>query len=395
MTDSQNMLINLLRKSLFDFNFEIPESVDWNCVYEEAAYQSVVAMAFDGTSGIPDIPAEIYKDFKDYTISVFLKNDSVLNEQKSLIKLLESNDVKYAVLKGTSAARLYNKPELRTLGDIDILVKKSDFESTKSLLMLNEYRLIDDGFNHFHCEFERNGVVVELHHEISEFPKTKLCDELRAELQKAVDSTVKADKSELGYEYSILSPLYQAVSLLLHMERHLRKSGLGIRQLMDWGTFINKHPDILADEYSIDFLKKYGLYRFAIVSKKAFEKYLLDNSIIDNGIDELFEIILKKGNFGVKRSEKQTYATYMISSDNKSPLKWFRYFKTRSMYSWELTKKHRWLSNFAFIVLPMRYLIRVIFGKRKMINYNELISESNSMSGIVKDLGVFKNDSEE
>ena len=395
MTDSQNMLINLLRKSLFDFNFEIPESVDWNCVYEEAAYQSVVAMAFDGTSGIPDIPAEIYKDFKDYTISVFLKNDAVLNEQKSLIKLLESNDVKYAVLKGTSAARLYNKPELRTLGDIDILVKKSDFESTKSLLMLNEYRLIDDGFNHFHCEFERNGVVVELHHEISEFPKTKLCDELRAELQKAVDSTVKADKSELGYEYSILSPLYQAVSLLLHMERHISKDGLGLRQLLDWGEFLRKNSEFLSEEKDISFLKKYGLYKFAVIGENIIKKYFYQQKVKDDIADSVFELAVKKGNFGVKRSEKQTYATYMISSDNKSPLKWFRYFKTRSIYSWELTKKHRWLSNFAFIVLPMRYLIRVIFGKRKMINYNELISESNSMSGIVKDLGVFKNDSEE
>lgn len=395
MTNSQYVLINLLKKSLFGFDFDISKEIDWRAVYNEAVFQSVVPLAFDGTAGIETIPEDVYKDFKDYTISVLLKNDCVVSEQKGVVKLLEENGFKYAVLKGTSVARLYNKPTLRTLGDIDILVKPDDYGSVKDLMISKGYSLTEEGFNHFHCAFEKNGVSVELHHEMSEFPKTPLCDELREELKKALDCTERTDESELGYSYSVLSPLYQAVSLLLHMERHLRKSGLGIRQLLDWGVFERTHSEMLSDTSNIVFLKKYGLYKFAVISKESFESYLTDTNIEDKYSNKLFELAFKKGNFGVKRSEEESYATYIISSDNKSPLKWFRYFKTRSIYSWEATKKHKWLSNFAFIVLPVRYLFRVIFGKRKMINYNKLISESDSMSGIVKDLGVFKNDSKE
>lgn len=391
MTDSQNMLINLLRKSLFDFNFEIPESVDWNCVYEEAAYQSVVAMAFDGTSGISDIPAEVYKNFKDYTISVFLKNDSVLNEQKSLIKLLESNDVKYAVLKGTSAARLYNKPELRTLGDIDILVKKSDFESTKSLLMLNEYRLIDDGFNHFHCEFERNGVVVELHHEISEFPNTKLCDELRAELQKAVDSTVKADKSELGYEYSILSPLYQAVSLLLHMERHISKDGLGLRQLLDWGEFLRKNSEFLSEEKNISFLKKYGLYKFAVIGENIIKKYFYQQKVKDDIADSVFELAVKKGNFGVKRSDEESYSNGIVRIGSKNPIvRYYNYSKARAEITWDFAKSHPTFAGLGCIYLPIRYCFRRIVGKKEKVDFTKVTTSANEISTVYDKLEIYK-----
>lgn len=395
MTNSQYVLINLLKKSLFGFNFDISKEIDWRAVYNEAVFQSVVPLAFDGTAGIETIPEDVYKDFKDYTISVLLKNDCVVNEQKGVVKLLEENGFKYAVLKGTSVARLYNKPTLRTLGDIDILVKPDDYGSVKELMISKGYSLTEEGFNHFHCAFEKNGVSVELHHEMSEFPKTPLCDELREELKKALDCTERTDESELGYSYSVLSPLYQAVSLLLHMERHISKDGLGLRQILDLGEFYASHPDFLKDEKNSDFLKKYGLYKFAVISDNIVKKYFLDNIVNDSVADAVFDLALKRGNFGVKRTEAESYLSFRLSKDKNFILKWFEYFKARSFLTWQATKKHKWLSNFAFIVLPVRHLFRVIFRKRKMINYNNLISESDSISGIVKDLGIFKNDLKE
>ena len=393
MTNAQCVLIDLLRKSLFNFNISIPEDTDWQAVYDEANFQAVIPLAFDGTAGIDGIPKDIYKKFKNHTVAVMLNNDKVIKGQQELTSLLEKNNVKYAILKGLSVARFYPKPELRTLGDVDFLVSKDEFDSTKQLLIDNGYVLTEDEYMHYHCAFKKNNVTVEMHYEMSQFPQNANCDSLRNELSSAVKNVEKV--GVLGLYFNSLKQLYQAVSLLLHIERHLRKSGLGIRQFIDWGVFEKNHPEILKDEYNINFLKKYGLYRFAVSLKNAYEKYFLKNENIDESADKLFEIVLIKGNFGVKRSNDQTYATYILSSDNRSPLKWFTYFKTRSLYTWGITKKYKWLSNFAFIVLPLRYLIRVILGKRKILNYHQIISESDSMYGIVNELEIFKNDLEE
>lgn len=273
-------------------------------------------LAFDATAGIETIPEDVYKDFKDYTISVLLKNDCVINEQKALVKLLEKNGFKYAVLKGTSVARLYNKPTLRTLGDIDVLVKPDDYDSVKELMISKGYNLIEDGFNHFHCAFIKNDVSIELHHEMSEFPKTAVCDALREELKKALDCTVLSREDEIGYSYSLLSPIYQAVSLLLHMERHISKDGLGLRQILDLGEFFVSNPDFLKDETNSAFLKKYGLYKFAVISDNIVKKYFLDYKIDDTVADAVFGLSLKRGNFGVKRTEEESYENGIIKSNS-------------------------------------------------------------------------------
>ena len=139
MTNAQCVLTDLLRKSLFNFDINIPEDTDWQAVYDEANFQAVIPLAFDGTAGIDGIPEDIYKKFKNHTVAVMLNNDSVTKGQQELTDLLEKNNVKYSILKGLSVARYYPKPELRTLGDVDFLVSKQDFESTKQLLVDNGY----------------------------------------------------------------------------------------------------------------------------------------------------------------------------------------------------------------------------------------------------------------
>ena len=122
MTNAQCVLIDLLRKSLFNFDINIPEYTDWQAVYDEANFQAVIPLAFDGTAGIDGIPEDIYKKFKNHTVAVMLNNDKVIKGQQELTALLEKNKVQYAILKGLSLARYYPKPELWTWGDVDFLV---------------------------------------------------------------------------------------------------------------------------------------------------------------------------------------------------------------------------------------------------------------------------------
>ena len=69
---------------------------------------------------------------------------------------------------------------------------------------------------------------------------------------------------EVGVEFYSLDNLYQAVSLLLHIERHLIADGIGLRQLLDFGVFVKENPRFLSDEENIDFLKRFGLYKLAV-----------------------------------------------------------------------------------------------------------------------------------
>lgn len=392
MTNAQCVLIDLLKKSLFNFDINIPEDTDWQAVYDEANFQAVIPLAFDGTAGIDGIPEDIYKKFKNHTVAVMLNNDSVIKGQQELTALLQKNNVKYAILKGLSVARYYPKPELRTLGDVDFLVSKDDFESTKQLLIDNGYAFDEEEDGHFHYQFHKNGVRFELHDEISDFPDSEMCRELGQELLKSVDDIEELNCNDITF--SGFSVFYQAMSLLLHMERHFRIVGLGIRQLMDWGVFV-RQSSILENTDFINFTKKYGIYKFAEACTLTFNKYFCGEKVSDDHIDSIFELLLQKGNFGVKQTEELLIADEDLSSNNNFVIKWFKYFKQKSLASWNLAKKYNWLSNFGFIVIPIRYAFRVIFKKRKKINYKLLVSESDKVNAINSYLDIFNSEKTE
>ncbi len=389
MTKSQQVLIALLKKSLFNIDISLPSEADWQEVYEEAVSQSVAPIAYDGTAGIADIPKEVLKEFKDYSLAVFLQNDSVLKGQQSVVELLQENDIAYAILKGASVARYYSKPELRTLGDVDVLVSKADFENTKKLLVEHGYTFTREEQNHFHCNFKKHNVIFELHFEMSDFPPTKLGSDLKAELVNATEHTQKV--TCFSQAFCSLETLYQAVSLLLHTERHLIADGIGIRQLLDFGMFCYENPEFLNDENHAEFLKKYGLYKLAVVSQELFEKYFLDKQIESQSADLLFEVALKKGNFGTKRVREETYSNFDLEKQHKSVfVNYFLYFKKRAKYTWPLAKKVPWLRNLGFIYLPIRHVFRVIFRKIEKVDYAKILNSNNEINKLYNDLSVFK-----
>ena len=88
MTKSQQVLISLLKKSLFNFEVEIPADVDWQEVYDEANFQSVIPLVYDATVGIEGIPKDVLKKLKAHTIAVMFNNDKVVKAQSEICKLL-------------------------------------------------------------------------------------------------------------------------------------------------------------------------------------------------------------------------------------------------------------------------------------------------------------------
>ena len=152
MTNSQKILLDLLKKGLFCVDVEIPDEVNWQEVYEEANFQSVIPIVYDATVGIENIPQDVLKKLKAHTIAVMVNNDSVAKVQKEVCELLEKNKINYCILKGLSVARYYNNPELRTLGDVDILVSNKEFAKAKSVLLERGYVLTEEE-NNYHCAF--------------------------------------------------------------------------------------------------------------------------------------------------------------------------------------------------------------------------------------------------
>ena len=142
----------------------------------------------EGEKGIlPDLTDEEKSEFlkliKEQSLSVFLYKVYGTSEYKKtyltskifenyvfkikneITSILEAENIPFYFIKGVELKSIYKDSALRTMGDIDFVVFKEDFEKVHKLLALNGYK--DDGdFAENHIGITKNNVLIELHNNL-------------------------------------------------------------------------------------------------------------------------------------------------------------------------------------------------------------------------------------
>ena len=137
MTQAEQALLSLIRRSLFQSAEDFSPDTDWNAVLTEAKQQSVVGIAAEA---LPDsCSKEVRAAWKTAAQQQFVRSIFYWNIQDELLRLFAENDVPYVILKGTAAAMYYPSPFRRAMGDIDILVSPEQFDHACAVLTENGY----------------------------------------------------------------------------------------------------------------------------------------------------------------------------------------------------------------------------------------------------------------
>ena len=287
-------------------------------------------------------------------------------------KEMENLPVKapYVVLKGTSAAQYYPNPHFRTLGDIDIMPAREDYEEVCASFAENGYMETtkdpDSGCIR-HRSFRKSNVVIEVHAFfalLSDPRKAQYVDDLI--LNGITPSHVLPDT-------------VNGLTILEHIGQHLEE-GLGLRQVIDWMMFVNKClPDEKWSEFqSIAVVA--GIDKLAIIVTRMCEKYLgLPKHSWCGGADEslcddLMEYIMKCGDFGRSYKKSDAYASERLLARFRSPRLIFQMLQHYGLKNWEAAKRHRALRPFAWAYQIARYLTK---GLARDKTLQQLKSEYN------------------
>ena len=122
MTDTEQSLLALLRRALFGQDTPLPPDADWQSIFEEAASHSVHLLVYDCLTEQERaaIPKETAVPWRQEVLSTMWYNEQLLGEQQTVLKALSAFPC--VILKGSSSAACYPRPELRCAGDIDLLL---------------------------------------------------------------------------------------------------------------------------------------------------------------------------------------------------------------------------------------------------------------------------------
>ena len=403
LTENQNILCNLCANILFAKEVNLPKEIDVDELLKEANHQAVlpiVCTAFKKLS----LKSEIAE--KQLFLST-IKNAKVSYNHIEIGNALSQNGVEYVFFKGVASAAYYNNPDIRTMGDVDILIHPEDTEQVHNLLLNIGYTTNDDitkKENHIVYVRRLNGVrsVCEVHFKVSTTP-----DAVADEFNNCF-KTVFNDKMEIKVSNGrcfVPSHFHHGIILLLHTATHLTKEGIGLRHICDWAVFVNSFSN---DDFTKTFeapLKQMGLWRFAQLLTLCCQKYLGADkkAFAGNSDEELLDAmitdIINGGNFGFKDETRYGHIKYISNRDSDgisqkgafSQLLMSINHKAKTKYNF--VKKHKWLLPVGWAVVVFDYFVLVLTKKRKLDNI-DTINDAKYRQSIYNEFKLFKKENE-
>lgn len=218
----------------------VPNEPNWGRIYELAKIHSLTGMLY---VSIKDKELCDDKEALNALSNSFVATvkHSIIQERvaKNLVDILAKNNIKHILFKGLILRSYYSDPELRTMGDIDIVIDEK-LQNKVHEILLNEHYLYDETGSHRDVRnYSKNGVCFEIH--------TKV---ISKDLFKSVDyidyfSDIFNHSKQVGEYTYLLKDEFHLIYLITHMAKHFKFGGCGVRMVLDIALYCRHFADEL------------------------------------------------------------------------------------------------------------------------------------------------------
>lgn len=234
---------------------------------------------------------------KDYSASVYYSVNRQ-SDLRNLDNVLRKEGIPYFIVKGLAVSSYYPVPELRTMGDTDLVVHPEDRSRVEKLLLQQGF--LPEGVsrkNEWH--FRHHGMDYELHDHLL-YDETVNEGKFRNFMNDCW-TCVQDDR---------LMPDFHFLFLLIHLRKHLMNTGVGFRQFMDLAVMGEK-------ELSLDWhwiqekLETLDLMPFASVCFGLIARWfdiripIPGDDLEDSFYQEATEAVFSNGIFGFDNRENR------------------------------------------------------------------------------------------
>ncbi len=231
---TKTLLITLLKSALTQQ--PQPVSGDWDpdALLKLACRHQVAPMIYDGAvrCGLdPEAPASL-RLFQLYGRAL-QQDQRQMAGYTRLCQALTRAGLDYLPLKGCRMKALYPKPEMRTMGDADILIRTGQRSALREVMLQQGY--LEAGESDHELIWKSPALTVELH----------------KHLVPTYDTDYYAYYAD-GWRFAhhltdsgfVMTPEDEFVYLFTHFAKHFRAGGAGCRYVADLWVFLRAHPEL-------------------------------------------------------------------------------------------------------------------------------------------------------
>ena len=229
--------------------------MDWNSAVTLAEFQTVSGLLFRGKAKLGSLNQIEWDGMMD-CIGQLLINNTMLNDALFVIvKELDEKGIPYCLLKGQGIGYYYDEPEFRFGGDIDLYVGKYQRNAIEVLLPLTDDKEVS--ISGKHANLKVKGIEIELHQYVDSMIKNSMNNSFWKWSEAELFGKAKAIM--IGGTYvKIPNPTFSVFSTFYHIFRHFLISGVGLRQLSDWGRVLYSERENIDKEILFSRLNEFG-----------------------------------------------------------------------------------------------------------------------------------------
>lgn len=364
---------------------ENSENLNWQEIIAFAKKQSVlniIAYACAKLQNKPDATTMKYlKEFRQQKMVVEAQQEI---EACDAMDKLEEMGVRHMPLKGYIVKNLYPSPDMRTMGDLDLLIDADRCDEVVKAFENDGFTFCAEG--DLHSNVERGNAYIEFHR--------SMVDEDLETLSKYYADSFSRARLHDGYSFRYeLTKEDMYIFLVAHIAKHYRYSGTGIRSLLDLYVYRKSYRNLDLD-YIRNEIKKIGLVAFQQKIEKIADEWYSGN--FNGEYNSVSSYIVSGGVYGVVNSDIEN----AFISENSGNLKvnviknWFRtVFPGRELMTirYPILKKFIWLLPIFWIVRFFDTLLRTPENfKRSVRNSTKILKIDEDLVNAHHDSGIDK-----
>ena len=174
---------------------------------------------------------------------------------------LQRAGIDAVLMKGVGLAMLYDEPQQRAWGDIDLFVGKEHYHPACAVMRETFPGALkfDEELDHYkHYNIIADGVSIETHRVSVSFPHPT--DERRYAKMEAYGMVNGERLSVNGLEVKVFEPTFNALFVFLHSWEHMMSKGASVRQLCDLALLLHRYKDAIDATLLRKWLKALHLY---------------------------------------------------------------------------------------------------------------------------------------
>ncbi len=386
MRQSTEIMIQLIKDELYQNKSESLRNsvydgktlVDILILSRKHGVSQIVASALLNAGVLKNTPQEcLFVDELYSSVYIYEKTKSLYDK---ICSVLEDNKICYIPLKGTVIRNLYPEPWMRISCDIDILVKKRDIRKAINLFTESCDLVVKSKTKHDVTLASVDGIRLELHFGLLSDKRSPLNSKLASKVWEYAEPV-----SDNRSEYK-MSDSYFYYYHILHMAKHFRIGGCGLRPFVDLSLII--HSNKFNVDNSDRLLKIGKVADFELYARNLCEVWFGEK--VHNDITTAMqEYIIEGGSFG---SEK----TRIIANRQQYKHK-YKYLLSRMFVDRDYLKSDYPILEKSLLFLPFCIIARFfsfVFGRKKdfatrqMLKINDLNNNIDIESGLFKKLGI-------